>query len=309
MPGMSTPVIVTEHSPAFWRVTFDNPPLNLLNPEAFAALRHLVERLESDDQVRVVLFDSANPDYFIAHLDMHRLPEVPDVPGAADFAEAWPDLSVRLSRLPQITIAAIRGRCRGIGSEFALACDIRFASRERAIFCQTEVGAGHTVGGGGIEWLTRLVGRSRALEIVASSDDYDATTAELYGWVNRAVPDAQFETFVENFAHRLAGFDRRPIEAAKAVVNERSTPLPTEADIRASWEVFVACLEWPEARARLELLVERGLQQPGDYELRLGHHIGQLSATPGPGRSRGPGAEARNAPPSPETTTSATKLP
>lgn len=288
MPGPPTPVRITEHSPAFWRVTFSNPPLNLFTPETFAALRQLVERLESDDEARVVVFDSDNPDFFIAHLDMHRLAEVPDVPGAAEFAAAWPDLSVRLSRVPQITIAAIRGRCRGIGSELSLACDIRFASRERAIFCQTEVGAGHTVGGGGIEWLIRIVGRARALEIIASSDDYDATTAELYGWVNRAVPDAEFDDFVDAFALRLAGFDRNPIAATKAVVNERAAPLPTEADLRASWAVFEACLEWPEARARLELLVQRGLQRPGDYELRLGHHIGQL-AEPASADSETPG--------------------
>jgi enoyl-CoA hydratase/carnithine racemase len=272
------PLRIVEHTPAYWQVTFDNPPINLFGPETYAQMRLLMDRLETDEHVRVVVFDSANPDYFIAHFDMERGFEVPDVPGAARIADDWHNFVVRLAKVPVVSIAAVRGRTRGIGSEFSLACDIRFASREKAIFGQPEVGVGVIPGGGGTEWLPRLVGRSRALEIALSSDDFDGTTAELYGLVNRAIPDADFDHFVDTFARRIAGFDRQPLAEVKRIINERAG-LPTEADIEASQAVFLAATAWPKTQTRLATITKRGLQQDSDIELRLGHHVTTLNTT------------------------------
>jgi enoyl-CoA hydratase/carnithine racemase len=266
---------ITEHSPAYWRATFDNPPINLFAPETFAELRLLMDRLESDDRVRVVVFDSADDDYYIAHFDMDRGFEVPDIPGAAKIADDWHNVAIRMAKLPAVSIAAIRGRARGQGSEFALACDFRFASLEKALLGQPEVGVGVIPGGGALEWLPRLVGRSRALEIALSGDDYDARTAELYGWVNRAIPDAEFDEFVDAFARRIAGFDRQPLSQVKRIINERSG-LPNEQDILDSQSVFLEATSWPATQQRLAEIIGRGLQRPGDVEMRLGYHLTTL---------------------------------
>lgn len=180
-----------------------------------------------------------------------------------------------LAKLPAVSIAAIRGRARGQGSEFALACDFRFASLEKALLGQPEVGVGVIPGGGALEWLPRLVGRSRALEIALSSDDYDARTAELYGWVNRAIPDAEFDEFVDAFARRIAGFDRQPLSQVKRIINERSG-LPNEQDILDSQSVFLEATSWPATQQRLAEIIGRGLQRPGDVEMRLGYHLTTL---------------------------------
>ena len=138
-----------------------------------------------------------------------------DLPGAAPFSE-WPAFVTRLAQSRVISIAKVRGRARGHGSELALACDMRFASREKAIFAQTEVGSAVVPGGGATEWLTALAGRSRALEIIVGADDFDAIIAEKYGWVNRALPDAELDGFVDNFARRIASFEKRPLELARS---------------------------------------------------------------------------------------------
>jgi len=262
---------VTKVSPAYWRATFDNPPLNLFDPETFAALRLLMDDLEQDEDVRVVVFDSATPDYFVAHFDMVRGREVVDIPGAAPITE-FPNFVLRLANSRVVSIAAIRGCVRGVGSEFILACDMRFASREKALFGQPEVGAGVIPGGGGLEWLPRLVGRSRALEIALLSDDFDATTAEKYGWINRAVPDAQLEQFVDNYARRIAGFGKFPLENTKRIINERAG-LPTSAEISESQQVFRLCLQQPETQNRVKNLFAAGLQQDGEFERQLGRRL------------------------------------
>lgn len=195
-------------APGYWRVTIDNPPINLYDPRMFAALNVLMDRIETDDEVKVVVFESANPDYFVAHYDLED-EEVPDVPGAAEFTE-WPRFVTRLAHSRVISVAKLRGRARGHGSELALACDMRFASREKAFLAQVEVGVSVVPGGGATEWLTALTGRSRALEIIAVADDFDAQTAQEYGWVNRALPDAELDAFVENFARRVAASTRGP---------------------------------------------------------------------------------------------------
>ncbi|XHM65564.1 enoyl-CoA hydratase/isomerase family protein [Streptomyces nigra] len=255
---------MVQRSAAYWRVTFDSPPINLVTFDTFAALGELVDQMEADDDVKVVAFDSADPDFFLAHFDL--------VPPKQPYSgPTWLDVAARMTRSRVLTIASVRGRARGVGNEFLLACDMRFASKEKAILGQPEVGAGITPGGGGTERLPRLVGRARALEIIAGADDYDAETAERYGWINRALPDAELDAYVERLATRIASFDRQPLAEVKALIN-RST-LPKEDDLRAGQDTFRTSLTWPEAQGRIRLLLQRGMQQRGDLEYRLGELI------------------------------------
>ena len=185
-----------------WTITFSNPPINMFVPATIVELRALMTELEADPSVKVVMFQSANPDFFIAHLDVAKAAERPETLGL------WRDFVLRLSSNPVVSIAKIRGRTRGIGNEFVLACDMRFAGRQSAVFGNPEVGVGLVPGGGALEWLPRLVGRSRALEIVLSGDDFDADIAERYGWVNRTLDDNDIDSFVDALVRRLASFDR-----------------------------------------------------------------------------------------------------
>ncbi|ANJ12061.1 MULTISPECIES: enoyl-CoA hydratase/isomerase family protein [Streptomyces] len=261
-----SPFRVVQRSASYWRVTFDSPPINLVTFETFAALGDLLDRMDADDDLKVVVFDSADPDFFLAHFDLVP-PEQPYT------GPTWLDVAARMARSRVITIASVRGRARGVGNEFLLACDMRFASRERAVLGQPEVGAGITPGGGAPERLPLLVGRGRALEIIAGADDFDAETAERYGWINRALPDAELDAHVDRIATRIASFDRRPLAEVKALVN-RST-LPSESDLKAGQDTFRASLAWPEAHARISQLLQRGMQQRNDVEYRLGDHIAE----------------------------------
>ena len=199
--------------PGQWTITFSNPPINMFLPTTIVELGALMTDLDADPSVKVVVFQSANPDFFIAHLDVAKAAERPEALGL------WRDFVLRLSSTPVVSIAKIRGRTRGIGNEFALACDMRFASRQSALFGNPEVGVGLVPGGGALEWLPRLVGRSRALEIVLSGDDFDADIAERYGWVNRTLDDADLDSFVDTLVRRLASFDHEALGAAKAQIN------------------------------------------------------------------------------------------
>jgi enoyl-CoA hydratase/carnithine racemase len=264
---------VKEISPAYWQVTIDNPPINMYDPRMFAAFNQLMDKMDVAEELCVVVFDSANPDYFIAHYDLEDQ-EVPDVAGAADFTH-WPKLVTRLAQSRIISVAKLRGRARGHGSEFALACDIRFASKEKAILAQVEVGCSVVPGGGATEWLSALAGRSRTLEIIAGADDFDAETAEKYGWVNRAVPDAELDAFVDDIARRVAGFDKRVLELAKQLVNARAG-VPLEGDRWVSNHSFIGTTTWPATQERIGKLMKAGLQTDGDFELALGHNIGNV---------------------------------
>ena len=270
----SNRLTVEEVTRGYWRVVIDNPPINLYDPEMFAELRVLMDRIDADDELKIVVFESANPDYFVAHYDLERGEVVPDQRGAAEFS-AWPAFVTRLAQSRVVSVAKIRGRARGHGSELALACDIRFASKETAVFAQVEVGVAVVPGGGATEWLSRLAGRSRALEIITGADDFDAETAEKYGWVNRAVPDAELDAFVDNYARRVASFDKDALELAKKLVNARAG-IPSEADRWASNQSFIGTTSWPQTQQRIDELMSRGLQTEGDFELRLGHHIGHV---------------------------------
>ena len=224
--------------------------------------------LEADPSVKVVVFQSANPDFFIAHLDVSKAAERPEVLGL------WRDFVLRLSSAPVVSIAKIRGRTRGIGNEFVLACDMRFASRQSALFGNPEIGVGLVPGGGALEWLPRLVGRSRALEIVLSADDFDADIAERYGWVNRTLDDDDLDSFVDALVRRLASFDRETLAAAKAQINRFG--MPTATELQSSNDMFFPTLAWPGAQARRAKVRDIGYGVPSDFELNFGRYLPAL---------------------------------
>ncbi len=200
--------------PGRWKVTFRNPPINMFVPTTIVELRALLTDLEANPSVRVVVFQSANPDFFIAHLDVSKAAQQPGV------LDLWRDFVLRLSSTPVVSITKIRGRTRGISNELVLACDMRFASRQSALFGNPEIGVGLVPGGGALEWLPRLVGRSRALEIVLSGDDFDADIAERYGWVNRTLDDDDLDAFVDALVRRLASCAAGPGEGPDQSVPE-----------------------------------------------------------------------------------------
>jgi enoyl-CoA hydratase/carnithine racemase len=271
-----TQFLVTQHSKAYWRITFGNPPINLVNPETILELQSIVNELEIDPDVQVAVFDSAHPDFFFARYDLRRAAETPVAPGPSGLP-TWIDLTTRLSQMSVISIASIRGRTRGAGSEFALACDMRFASREKAVFGQPEVPAGVIPGGGAIERLPLLMGRARALEVILGGDDFDAGLAERYGWVNRAVPDAELDKFVNDLARRIADFDPFALREAKRLLNRGTLPHPTE--LCETMDVFLDATRRPEvvaiAQKAASVIAAVG---PKEFELHLGHYLGQLNA-------------------------------
>ncbi|MDM0022298.1 enoyl-CoA hydratase/isomerase family protein [Variovorax saccharolyticus] len=268
---------LTQHTPAYWTATFDNPPINVIGPATIVELDGLIARLETDPSVRVVVFDSANPEFYLAHYDMFVATTMAMKPGRSGL-HPWLDVLTRLSRVPAATIACIRGRARGAGSEFALACDMRFASRERAMLGQFEVGVGAVPGGGPMARLPRLMGRGRALEVLLGADDFGGELAERYGYVNRSFPDAELLAFVDAFARRLAGFEKAAIIETKRFVDQAS--LPPDSDFPPALQAFYASVARPETRARSAALAAKGLQSMSDTELRLGHHV---AAYLGPG--------------------------
>jgi enoyl-CoA hydratase/carnithine racemase len=254
--------------PGRWTITFSNPPINMFVPATIAELGALMTDLEADPSVKVVVFQSANPDFFVAHLDVSKAAERPEV------LDLWRDFVLRLSSTPVVSIAKIRGRTRGIGNEFVLACDMRFASRQTALFGNPEIGVGLVPGGGALEWLPRLVGRSRALEIVLSGDDFDADIAERYGWVNRTLNDDDLDSFVDALARRLASFDRETLAAAKAQINRYGTPTATE--LQSSIDMFFSTLASPGAQARRAKIRNLGYGVPSDFELNFNSYLPRL---------------------------------
>lgn len=232
------------------------------------ALRDLLDEVEADPQVRVVVFESADEEYFVGHFDVLRAAEIPSDPGPTGLP-AWADIVMRLQQADFVTIAVLRGRARGVGSEFALACDLRYAARERAILGQPEVGVGLVPGGGALEQLPLLAGRSRTLEIVLGSDDFDADTAEKYGWVTRTLPDSDLDYFVNGLVERITSFSPEALVAAKRIVNERSM-LPSSEGLTETATAFRELGGSPEGRARIGAALSRGLQQRGEFERDFG---------------------------------------
>ena len=273
----STEIHLIKHTPEYWRVTFDHPPLNIFGPEMLPQVDAIITALETDEQVKVVVFDSAVEGFFLIHLDfLANLNHLAHLPPGPSGLHPWPEMLVRLSRASVVSIASIRGRATGMGSELALACDMRFASREKAILSQFEVGARLVPGGGPMARLSRLIGRGRALEVILSADDVPGDLAELYGYVNRSLPDAELDVFVDTLANRIASFDKQTILDTKRLVNVAS--LPPDIEIESGWNACVASMARPATQKRIKDLVGRGLCKPGDAENRLGEFVGPNKA-------------------------------
>jgi enoyl-CoA hydratase/carnithine racemase len=275
----SREVLLTRVTPEYWRVRFDNPPYNIFGPETIPQLQQVITLLESDPHLRVVVFDSAVPGFFLTHYDfVPALAATTELPPGPTGLPPLPDMLVRLSRAPVVSIASIRGRATGVGSELALASDLRFASREKAILSQWEVGAGLVPGGGPMARLPRLMGRGRALEVLLTGEDIDGELAERYGYVNRSFADAELDQFVDSMARRIATFDKQAIADIKRLVD--GTNLPSDEEIGAGWDGFIASVQRPQAQWRVKKLMELGLQVQPDVEIRLPEYTGTLGSAP-----------------------------
>src|ERR1700735_4876754 len=274
-PTEPAQIRLARRSPAYWRITIDNPPINVMGPEMVQQFQEVIDALEADEQVRVVVFDRVVDDYFLNHPDFTaKLEDLTGMPGGPTGLPPWPDFLARLTRLPVASIALIRGRATGNGSEITLACDMSFASREKTIISQWEVGVGMVAGGGPMARLPRLIGRNRALEVLLSSEDIKAEQAEAYGYVNRALPDAELDAYVEALATRIAKFDKWAIANTKRLVN---ASLPPDVEIDAGWDACIKSLGRPAAQNGIKELMARGFHKPGDVENRLGFYLGQIA--------------------------------
>jgi enoyl-CoA hydratase/carnithine racemase len=267
---------VDRRSPSYCRVTFDHPPINTITATTVAELAELVGLIEQDRDLNVVVFDSVNPDFYLAHYDTEHDPGKTAALGVGPTGlHAWLDLLVRLSRAPVVSIASIRGRARGAGSEFVLACDLRFASRENALLGQFEVGTGLVPGGGPTARLPRLLGRGRALEILLVADDVDGPRAELYGYVNRAIADAQLDDEVDEIASRLARFDHDAIARTKSYVDQ--VTLPANSELAPALADFFELFGRPRQQEQFARLEALGLNVDSDLERRLGRRVVESS--------------------------------
>jgi enoyl-CoA hydratase/carnithine racemase len=263
-------------TPDYWRVTINHPPFNIFGPDSIPQLDAVITALERDPEVKVVVFDSAVPGFFLTHYDfVAPLDRTTSMPAGPTGLPPLPDMLARLSRAPVVSIVSIRGRASGVGSELALASDMRFASREKAILSQFEIGAGFVPGGGPMARLPRLIGRGRALEILLGGNDVPGELAERYGYVNRALPDAELDPFVDALAQRIATFDKQSLAEIKRLVNVSS--LPSDDALAAEWSGFIASVQRPAAQASIRKLMDAGLQRNPDVEINLGRYTGQIN--------------------------------
>ena len=268
-------VRVEKVSPEYWRVVLHNPPFNIFGPETIPQLNEAITAIEKDPNLRVVVFESDVPGFFLTHYNfVPPLTDTTSMPNGPLGMPQLPDMLIRLSKAPVVSIAKIRGRASGVGSELALASDLRFASREKALLSQFEIGAGFVPGGGPMARLPELIGRGRALEVVLTGNDFDGDLAERYGYVNRSLPDAQLDAFVDTMARRIATFDKQALADTKAQVDAVS--LPANERIAAGWDSFIESVQRPAAQTRITQLMKEGLQKNPDVERRLPVYTGQL---------------------------------
>ena len=246
-----------------------------MGPQFVREIREIITAVEADEEVKVVVFDSAVEGFFLNHSDFYAdMKDLTSMPQGPTGLEAWPDILVRLTRAPVVSIALIRGRATGNGSEIALACDMSFASREKARSVAVGSGGRPGRGGGPMARLPRLMGRQRALEVLLSSNDIGGDLAEAYGYVNRSLPDGELDGFVDALATRIASFDKWAIANTKRLVNAAS--LPPDVEIAAGWDACMASIARPAAQGKIKALFEQGFHRPGDAENRLGFYLGQL---------------------------------
>jgi enoyl-CoA hydratase/carnithine racemase len=276
-PATKSPQIrLSKASPRYWRVTFDNPPLNLMGPEFVVKFGEIMTAIETDEHLRVVVFDSAVEGFFLNHSDfLVKMEELTSLPQGPTGLEAWPDILVRITHVPVVSIAKIRGRATGNGSEISLACDMTFASREKALLSQWEVGIGMVAGGGPMTRLPRLIGRSRALEVLLGSEDIRGDLAEAYGYVNRSLPDAELDAFVDALATRISTFDKWAIANTKRLVNAAS--LPPDVEMAAGWDACMASVARPTTQAKIKAFMDLGFHKPGDVEDRIGYYLEKVN--------------------------------
>jgi enoyl-CoA hydratase/carnithine racemase len=266
-------ILVTKLSPGYWRITFDNPPLNLMGPQFLVESGPIMTAIETDEQLKVVVFDSAVEGFFLNHSDFAvKLEELTALPQGPTGLEAWPDILVRMARAAVVSIAKIRGRTTGNGSEITLACDVAFISREKGLLSRWELGVGMVAGGAPMARLPRLIGRGRALEVLLGSEDISGDLAAAYGYVNRSLPDSESDAFVDALARRISSFDKWAISNTKRLVNAGSLPL--EVEMAAGWDACIASVARPATQQRIAALMAQGFHKPGDVENRLGFYLG-----------------------------------
>ena len=266
---------IIEETKNYWRVIINNPPINNFDPWMFAELNVLMDKMEKNSDLRVVVFESANEDFFMNHHDVPNRTIIPEQEGAAPFFYEWANWVERLVNLHVLSIAKVRGRARAQGFEFALACDIIFASKEKAKFALIEIVCGSIPGGGGVEWLCKLCGRARALEIILSGDDFSAEIGERYGFVNRSIPDAELDNFVDKFARRLGNFPKRAFDLGKEMVNSRAG-IVNRSDVYMSAFLLRSADDWEEVQNIGEKLRKNGWDTLSDFELNLGDRIAKM---------------------------------
>jgi len=271
--SVKSTISIERISPAIAKVHFFNAPVNFIVPETISALNQAVKDLSKDENLKVVIFVSDMKGYFFNHFDTSQFPVFLGQVGV-DGKPLWVELITNLSNAPFITIADVHGRTQGGGNELTLAFDLRYASKEKAVFDQPEVGIGLFPGGGGTDMLARLAGRDRALEAFLSSDEYNAELAEKYGWVTRAIPEARLDGFVDGMAHRLASFDKTALITTKRQIV--GVTFPKEADRLSSYTEFTKSVSWPGLQQRLavfgKIYQEVGLEK---VESNMGYYVGE----------------------------------
>jgi enoyl-CoA hydratase/carnithine racemase len=275
IPG--SPLFLEKVNKSYWRISISNPPFNLFDPEFLDGMEALVEMARSAEDLKIMVFQSGVEDFFLAHFDVVRGKEILSRKTKTG-VPPWFDVVEELYTLPVISIGKIRGRARGVGIEFLAACDLRFGSKEKAIFGQFEVPIGTVPGGGSMEFLPLILGRSRALEIIIGGQDFDADVAELYGLLNRAIPDAELDDFVDKLAKRISQFDKGIIAQAKEMINKRSGNIPQMGLFTESRSVFINTAARPYRQSVGKLTRDWGIQSNREFELDLGSYLDSIHA-------------------------------
>jgi len=256
-------------------VTISNPPINLMTPDLYNELRNVCIELEHDDSLSVVLFKSANPDFFIAHFDVEAILQFPtdDEPRREAELNPFHQMCERVRTMDKVTIAQIEGRVGGGGSEFVSSMDMRFGVSGKTVVNQMEVPIGILPGGLGTQRLPRLIGMGRALEVILGGEDLDSETAEKWGYLNRVFEANEIEEWVANLAKRIAGFPVSAVRLAKEAVLASEGPI--EEGLREEAYLFAQLLRTPESQSQMKQFLELG-GQTKDGELQVGKLSGKL---------------------------------